>query len=227
MTTINTIHDLHHILVEHPEWRSELRNVLLTEELLELPQRFAEYTKVTDKRLDRIEKDIVEIKEDVSVLKGDVHTLKNDVGELKGIGLESKLYNRGVALTATYLDMFDGERIRVAERDDNSAEFNSAIYSAREEGSITTAEYRRLLATDMVIKGRKVGVAHPVYAAIEATYSISTRDIDKVCQSANLIRRTLPDSEVHPVLYYMSPNASLEGQATERGGTLMMTDTLT
>ena len=24
MTTINTIHDLHRILVEHPEWRSEV-----------------------------------------------------------------------------------------------------------------------------------------------------------------------------------------------------------
>ena len=35
-----------------PEWRSELRNVLPTEELLALPQRFAEYTENTDKRLD-------------------------------------------------------------------------------------------------------------------------------------------------------------------------------
>ena len=152
---------------------------------------------------------------------------KNDVGELKGVGLENKLYNRGIGLTATYLDLYDGERIRVAERDDNSAEFNSAIYGAREEGSLTTVEYRRLLATDMVIKGRKTGAAHPVYAAIEATFSISTRDIDKVCQSATLIRRILPDSEVHPMLYYMTPNASLERQATERGVTLMMTSTLT
>lgn len=42
MTTINTIHDLHRILVEHPEWRSDLRRVLLTEELLTLPSQFAE-----------------------------------------------------------------------------------------------------------------------------------------------------------------------------------------
>lgn len=25
MTTINTIHDLHRILVDHPEWRDELK----------------------------------------------------------------------------------------------------------------------------------------------------------------------------------------------------------
>ena len=39
MTTINDIHDLHRILVEHPEWRSELRNIILTRELLEVPDR--------------------------------------------------------------------------------------------------------------------------------------------------------------------------------------------
>lgn len=84
MTTINDIHDLHRILVEHPEWRSELRNILLTEELLALPQRFAEYSEVTDRRLDRIE-------EDISELKSDVKVLKDDVGELKGVSLENKL----------------------------------------------------------------------------------------------------------------------------------------
>ena len=54
MTTINTIHDLHRILVEHPEWRDELRRILLTKELLELPQRFAEYAKSTDEKLDAL-----------------------------------------------------------------------------------------------------------------------------------------------------------------------------
>ena len=233
MTTINSIYDLHKILVEHPEWREELRKLLLTEELLALPQRFAEYTKVTDKRLDRIENDIVEIKSDVSVLKSDVNTLKSDVktlkddmGELKGVSLENKLHNRGIALTATHLQMYDGERMRAAERDDNSAEFNSAMYAALSDGTISNSENTRLIDTDMIVRGRRVGDDSPVYAAIEATYSISRRDIDKVCNSANLIRRLFPDSDAHPLLYYITPNASLEREAAERGVTLMMTQTL-
>ena len=48
MTTINTIHDLHRILLDHPEWQSELRNILLTEELLALPKIVDQLTKNVD-----------------------------------------------------------------------------------------------------------------------------------------------------------------------------------
>ena len=150
----------------------------------------------------------------------------HDMDVLKEIALEEKLYNRGIRLTATYLDMYEGERIRVAERDDNSAEFNATMYNARKEGILTHPEYLRLVDTDMIVKGLKAGDSQPIYGAIEATYSISTRDINKVCLSANLIRRLFPDSEVHPMLYYMAQNAPLELEATKRDVTLMRTRTL-
>ncbi|MCS7066311.1 MAG: hypothetical protein NZL85_08575 [Fimbriimonadales bacterium] len=35
--TVNDLHDLVRLLTEHPEWRAELRRILLTDELLELP----------------------------------------------------------------------------------------------------------------------------------------------------------------------------------------------
>ena len=53
MATINTIHDLIRLLRENEEWRNAVRRELLTEELLELPQRFAEYTAANDKRVAR------------------------------------------------------------------------------------------------------------------------------------------------------------------------------
>lgn len=72
MTTIDDIHDLHRILVEHPEWRSELRNIILTQELLEVPDRLdtltatvqaladtssalLEHAEATNRRLDSME----------------------------------------------------------------------------------------------------------------------------------------------------------------------------
>ena len=42
MTTITTIQDLQRILEENPEWRAALRSLLLTEELLALPEQFSE-----------------------------------------------------------------------------------------------------------------------------------------------------------------------------------------
>ena len=56
MTTIDTIHDLSRILREHPEWREELRRTLLTEEVLALPQRLAEYAEKADRSLEAAER---------------------------------------------------------------------------------------------------------------------------------------------------------------------------
>ena len=55
MTTINTIEDLIRILDENPEWTEALRSRLLTQELLELPARFAEYVEANDKRMEAVE----------------------------------------------------------------------------------------------------------------------------------------------------------------------------
>ena len=61
MTTINTIQDISRALREHPEWREELRRELLTDELLGLPQRFAEYAVATDRRLDALTESVAEL----------------------------------------------------------------------------------------------------------------------------------------------------------------------
>ena len=50
MTTVSD--DILRRLREDSEFRAEMRRELLTQELLDLPQRFAEYTQATDRRLD-------------------------------------------------------------------------------------------------------------------------------------------------------------------------------
>ena len=55
MTTVNDIADIVRIIREQPEWADTLRSVLLSRELLELPQRFAEYAESTNRRLERLE----------------------------------------------------------------------------------------------------------------------------------------------------------------------------
>ena len=83
MTTINTMHDLHRILVEHPEWRSELRQVLLTDELLALPQRFAEYAENTDRKFDALTADVSALTANVNALTLRVDALTTSISEYK------------------------------------------------------------------------------------------------------------------------------------------------
>ena len=53
---IATIEDLVQVLDEHPQWLEALRARLLTRELLELPQRIAEFEAATDRRFEAIDR---------------------------------------------------------------------------------------------------------------------------------------------------------------------------
>ncbi len=90
MTTINTIQDLIQLLRDQPLWAEELRGILLSTELRDLPAAVRELTQTlaanavqTNERLTRIEQDVSILKEDVSTLKEDVSILKEDVSTLK------------------------------------------------------------------------------------------------------------------------------------------------
>ena len=54
-TAINDIIDFIRIIRERPEWADAARSVLLSQELLELPQRLAEYAVATNQRMERLE----------------------------------------------------------------------------------------------------------------------------------------------------------------------------
>ena len=118
MVTINTTDDLLRLLDENPEFREAVRSAILTQELIALPAVFASFAS--------------EVRSDLSSLKEVSQSHTNDIGFLKGLSLESKLYNRGPSYIATQLNIHDITRIRVAERDENSTEFNSQLRDALE-----------------------------------------------------------------------------------------------
>ncbi len=80
MATINTIQDLIRLLRENEEWRNAVRRELLTEELLELPQRFAEYVAANDKRWD----DLGEWRGGVDEWRGSIDEWRGEVDEWRG-----------------------------------------------------------------------------------------------------------------------------------------------
>ena len=203
MTTINTSDDLLSLLNENQEFRDAVRQAILTEELLALPAVFADFRS--------------EVRADIKELRGGQRRHTNDIGELKGVGLENKLYNRGPSHIATLLRVYDVTRIRAAERDDNSEEFNANMREALESGVITMEEYDRVLMTDMIVSARRPGTSNPVYAAFEASYGVTRDDIQKVKETARILGRVFPDAELHSALYYMNMAPFIEAEAIEQG----------
>ena len=145
---------------------------------------------------------------------------------MKGIGLETKLFNRGPSLIATLLKVRRSVRVRVAETDANSEEFNNVIYKAQDAGIITDDEYDRLLKTDMIIKSVRTGTSAPVYTAIESSYSVTREDVEKVSRSASILSMVFPEAETHAALYYMNITSFIEAEAVQREVHLMKADNI-
>ena len=55
MTTINTIEDLIRLLRTNPEYAESLRAILLTRELIELPEKFAQHARDMDSRFEQVD----------------------------------------------------------------------------------------------------------------------------------------------------------------------------
>lgn len=219
MTTINTTDDLLSLLKENHEFREAVRRAILTEELMSLPAVFSSFAS-------EVRADIKILKDGYSELRQGQHRHTNDIGELKGIGLETKLFNRGPSLIATLLKVRRSERVRVAETDANSEEFNNVIYKAQDAGVIADDEYERLLNTDMIIKSARTGTSNPVYTAIESSYSVTREDVAKVSRTASILRKVFPEAEIYAALYYMNMPPFIETEAVQGEVHLMKADNI-
>ena len=84
MTTVNDFTDILRIIREQPEWGDALRSALLSQKLLELPERFAEFAEAANKRFDRLEGDVADLKDGQARLEGQVGRLEGAVSQLQG-----------------------------------------------------------------------------------------------------------------------------------------------
>ncbi len=66
MTTINNIADLVRIIREQPEWADAIRSILLSQELLELPERFAKFVQRVDQKFDAIDQRFDDLTQDMN-----------------------------------------------------------------------------------------------------------------------------------------------------------------
>ena len=217
MTTINTMQDFSKLLREHPDWRDEVRRLLLTDELIELPQRFAEYAEETDKHSDSIDVRLDALVKQAEASNRRLDAIERDVGEIKGIALQNKLQHVGVGHISTAFRLRNGHALRMSETNRNSVEFNKTLLNAEEENIISEDDYDRLMVTDLIVRGNIRGTSTIVYAPIEATYRIHRADISKVNRSVAALRKVFPDADVRGALYYQDAVDYIEDEAREKG----------
>lgn len=161
MTTINDISDLARIIREQPEWADTIRTLLLGRELLELPNRFAEFVELTtrnfqlvNERLERLESDVSGLKSDMTEVKSDVSGLKADMTEVKedvsGLKTDVSSLKSDMAEVKGRLNTIEGRLNRIDGRVDNALGSNYELKVRDNTGAIIGHLIRRI----KVLKGR-------------------------------------------------------------------------
>jgi polyhydroxyalkanoate synthesis regulator phasin len=212
-----TFADIIRALRSHPEWLEELRKLILTEELLELPKKFDELLK----RVDRIERDIEELKQDVAILKQDVAILKQEVAILK----------QDVAYLKGEFGRFKGKDFERTIRERYYAYFGRLLRKTKlipmedllpkldeleESGVITEEEGMSILQVDIVLRGEIKSTKKAVVLAVEVSYSLFEDDLARAEERARILAHVLKE-EVIPCVVTVEVKEDVEKMADEKG----------
>jgi len=242
---IVTFADILRALKEHPDWLLELRKLILTEELLELPKKVEELLK----RVDKIEKDVETLKQDVAVLKQDVAVLKQDVAVLKQ---DVAVLKQDVAVLKQDVDIlkkdmsylkgefgrFKGREFERTIRERYYAYFSkllrrskrieleailSKIEDALDEGLITEEQYESLLNVDLLVEGLLKETRKPIILAVEISYSVYEEDLKRAMERANILAHILK-KEVIPTVVGVEVREEILEEADRSGIFLIKTN---
>ena len=201
MTAINDIRDLLQILREQPDWADQVRAVLLSQELLELPGKvaiLAATVEAINRRLDRLEQDVAELKTDVAELKTDVAELKTDVAELKTDVKDLKAGQRTIIDDVGFIKGRYAGDLAVMDAPDIAEamgyEYRRTLtreqireISRQGQGSIASNRLLSFRHADLVIEA--VQDSEITYIAVEASFTADERDTRRAMDNAALLTR--------------------------------------
>jgi hypothetical protein len=202
--TVEEFRDLVRILEEHPEWRAELRRLVLTDELLTLPELVRDLVEAqrrteeqvaalveAQRRIEaqvaalvdaqqHIEQQIAALTEAQLQTNYRLDTLTNDMAEVKGIVLELRYRDRAYAYFAPLI-----RRTRVLSGDELDAILEGAIA----QGQLSEAEADELLLADLLLRGRRRADNSEVYLVVEVSWKVDPYDVERSVRRAALMSR--------------------------------------
>lgn len=168
--TVKEFHDLVRLLEEQPEWRAELRRMVLTEELLALPELvrgLAEAQRRTEERVEKLERRMDQVVQ--------------DLGELKGDSLERRYRERAPAYFSPLV-----RRVHVVFGDELVALLEEAVA----QGLLLEEEADEVAQADVVVGGRRREDGAQVYLVVEVSWGVGVSDVERAGRWASFLAKT-------------------------------------
>ncbi len=215
---ISTTEDLLRLWHEDEEFRAASRRELLTNELIELPEKFAENARQVDSqlkgmgnrldgvdtRLEGVETRLDGVETRLEGVETRLGSVEITVDGLRGDALEAKAPTHLCQLLSDTLSI---RRVQVIWMPrsivaplQRSDKFASDIESGADAGTITSEEEGRLNRTDMVARAIRERDGTRLWIVAEVSGLIGERDIRRARESATALRK-LYSQETIPVVY--------------------------
>ena len=190
MTTINSIEDFARILRENPDWADTIRSLLLSKELLALPETFAKFAEATDKRL---ETDVASLKQGQSELRSgqDAIIQKLDTlekGQQRFLDELGALKGSSMFLAARFEipELVYGMGFRYLRTLSKNDLFHMVMDNDTDD--MPTPALRSFREADFIIKvADQSGATN--YLTVEASFTVDERDVERVVRNAEYITR--------------------------------------
>ena len=187
---IETFQDLLDILDANPHWVQALRERLLTPELLALPEKFAAFADMVERRFQALEADVAELKTDMVQVKADVAELKTDMTQVKANVADLKGHTVPVAaqrMTGVIAQAANVRRPRWLD----STQIVDIADDAEEEGKTTIPpnEMQSFRAIDLAMTAIDKTSGEPCYVIIECSYTVTRDDADRALRNAEHMTR--------------------------------------
>ena len=192
MTSIATTADFLRLLREDPDFRDEVRRLLLSQDLIELPERFARFEAYVEQRFNEIARDISEIRGDISEIRGDVSRNTSSISRLRGAEYERRVGRIFASYASMDFRQRSGRGLRrnrllsSGGSDANSA-FLDLIADALDAGLISDDEWADLQQADAVVSGQHEG--NTVYFVGEFSITVNHHDIDRAIARAAILSK--------------------------------------
>ncbi len=202
---VSDFNDLIALLQAHPEWQSQLRNILLSDDFLALPNivrqlgermdqltervdrlgelidqltaRMDERFAEIDRKFELIDQRFAEIDRRFELIERRLDRLESSVGDLQGWRLEDHYQKNGAVYFARLL-----KRSRILPKE---------ILADHLREVLDDSEFKKALLVDVVVKGKleTAQQTQEVYLALEVSKTITPDDVVRAWERARLISR--------------------------------------
>ncbi len=213
MTTINDIGDLVRILREQPEWAEALRGVLLSRELLELPEEFANFVKLTNANFETIYGRL-------DTMDGRFDAIDGRFDNGFGINYEMKV-ERNIRSYAGQQLGLRNTRVLRGSLSGQDSELEEITEQAVENGVITWEQNDDLWLSDLIFTGRNRTDGSVHYFTAEVSITAGDHDVVRAAERARTLSRII-GQPVTPAVVSANVDAQRNRLAGENNVVVML-----